>query len=165
MSHSTAEKFGTLGNGFAGIMVAATQLVFDQENGLKTTQAILLTTLSHMSIAGIVQRDRPNKKTDFLPFPSSFPSGHTASAFAVAGSLAYSYGWAGAVPGYFLASGIALSRIRENRHWASDIIAGGFIGTFWARAAFKKSEVDKEAFMVLPTPVYDGMMLTAMKSF
>ena len=165
MSHSTAEKFGSLGNGVAGVLVAATQLVFDQENGLKTTQAILLTTLSHMSLAGIIQRDRPNKKTDFLPFPSSFPSGHTASAFAVAGSLAYSYGWSGAIPGYFLASGIAVSRIRENRHWASDIVAGGFIGTFWARAAFKKSEVDKEAFMVLPTPVNDGMMLTAMKSF
>lgn len=165
MNQSTAEKLGTLGNGMAGVLVAATQYVFDQENGLKTTQAILLTTVSHMSLAAIFQRDRPNKRSDFLPFPSSFPSGHTSSAFAVAGSLAYSYGWAGAIPGYFFASGIALSRIKENRHWASDIVAGGFLGTFWARAAFKKTEGDKEAFMVIPTPIFDGMMLTALKEF
>lgn len=165
MSHSTAQKFGTLGNGMAGVLIAATQLVFDQENGLRTTQALLLTTVSHMSLAAIFQRDRPNNKSDFLPYPSSFPSGHTSSAFAVAGSLAYSYGWAGAIPGYIAASGIAISRVKENRHWASDIVAGGFLGTYWARAAFKKEKVDKEAFMVVPTPIFDGMMLTAMRHF
>jgi undecaprenyl-diphosphatase len=165
MSESTAEKFGSLGNGMAGVLIAATQLVFDQENGLRTTQALLLTTVSHISLAAIFQRERPNEKSDFLPFPSSFPSGHASSAFAVAGSLAYSYGWAGAIPGYFFASGIALSRIKENRHWASDVVAGGFLGTFWARAAFKKTEVDKEAFMVIPSPIFDGMMLTALKEF
>ena len=165
MSHSTAEKFGSLGNGMAGVLIAATQLVFDQENGLRTTQALLLTTVSHISMAAIFQRERPDNKSDFLPFPSSFPSGHASSAFAVAGSLAYSYGWAGAIPGYIAATGVALSRIKESRHWASDVVAGAFLGTFWARAAFKKTEVDKEAYMVIPMPVYDGMMLSALKEF
>lgn len=165
MDHKSAEKFGSLGNGMAGVVLVGTQIYFDQKNGLRSARALILTTVTHTSVAAIVQRDRPMKKKDFLPFPSSFPSGHTSSAFAVAGSLAYSYGWVGAIPGYLAATGIAVSRIKENRHWASDIVAGAFIGTFWARASFAADEMDREAFFVLPVPVYDGMMLSAVREF
>ncbi len=165
MDHEDATQFGKLGNGVAGVAIFGAQYIFDQENGLKTGRAIILTTLSHMSIAGLVQRNRPDNRTDFLPFPSSFPSGHTASAFAVAGSMAYSYGWKGGVPAYLAASAIAVSRIKERRHWGSDIVGGAILGTFWARASFKADEVDKQAFFVLPVPIYDGMMLSAMKEF
>lgn len=165
MSHNTAESVGTLGNGMIGVTIAAAQIAFDQENGLKTGQALFLTTISHMSLAAIFQRERPNQKSDFLPFPSSFPSGHSSSAFALAGSMAYSYGWVGAIPGYLFASAISISRIKENRHWASDVVAGGFLGTYWARAAFKKHDLNKETFMVLPMPIFDGMMVSAVKDF
>jgi membrane-associated phospholipid phosphatase len=165
MSEKTAKKFGKLGNGLVGIGIAATQLYFDQDNGLRTARAVIFTSVSHMTSAAIIRRRRPNNRSDFLPFPSSFPSGHTSSAFAVAGSMAYSYGWAGALPGYAVASAIALSRVKENRHWASDIIGGAFMGTFWARASFRTKEYGAEEIMYIPSPVEDGMMITAMKSF
>jgi hypothetical protein len=165
MSEETAEKFGKLGNGVVGFVLVGTQYYFDQENGLKTFRALLLTTVAHVTMAAIVQRERPGNRSDYLPFPSSFPSGHTSSAFALAGSLAYSYGWAGAVPGYLAATAIAVSRVKENRHWVSDIVGGAFLGTFWARASFAEGEVDKEAFFIIPIPVYDGGMISAIKEF
>lgn len=165
MDHEDATQFGKLGNGLAGIAIFGTQMVFDQKNGLRTGRAIILTTISHMSIAGLVQRKRPDNRSDFLPFPSSFPSGHTSSAFAVAGSMAYSYGWKGGVPAYLAATAVSVSRIKERRHWGSDIVAGAFLGTFWARASFSVDEVDKQAFFVMPVPVYDGMMISALKEF
>ncbi len=167
MDKETATDFGKLGNGLANIGILAIQYVADQENSLRTARALILTSVSHVSIAAMVRRNRPGNRQDFLPFASSFPSGHTSSAFAMAGSMAYSYGWVGAVPAYTVASAIAISRIRENRHWASDIVGGAFLGTFWARASFgvKKGEEQKDAFMILPMPVYDGGMISAVKDF
>lgn len=165
MDESTAQQLGKLGNGMAGILVVGTQLAFDQQNGLKSSRALVLTTFSHITMAAVIQRNRPRNRQDFLPYPSSFPSGHTSSAFAVAGSLAYSYGWAGAIPGYLAATAIAVSRVKENRHWASDIVGGAFLGTFWARASFAVDDTDKEAFLVVPVPMFDGMMLSAVRAF
>ena len=165
MSEHTASNFGKIGNGAASLLIVGAQLAFDTKNGVKTARALLLTSVSHVSISAIVRRDRPANKTDFLPFPSSFPSGHTSSAFAVAGSMAYSYGWKGGVPAYLAASAIGLSRIKQNRHWASDVIGGAFLGTFWARASFAADETDKEAFLILPMPIYDGAMVSAVREF
>lgn len=166
MSESSAKNFGKLGNGVAGLSITVAQLLFDQNNGLKTAQALIFTSVSHISIAGLVRRNRPGNRSDFLPFPSSFPSGHTSSAFAMAGSMAYSYGWKGAIPGYFLASAIALSRIKEGRHWASDIVGGAFLGTFWARASFEAESPNKNPVVIVPARVgEDGMMVSAIKQF
>ena len=67
----------------------------------------------------------------------SFPSGHTVSAFAAAAAVtaetsrnAPNTRW---IVGPILYSGAALvgiSRMYNNRHWASDIIVGAGIGTF-----------------------------------
>lgn len=161
----SAQQFGKFGNGIVGVGIATTQLILDQDNGLKHFRALILTTTSHMAVAAIVQRDRPNNKTDFLPFPSSYPSGHTASAFATAGALAYSYGWTAGVPAYIVASSISISRIREARHWASDIVAGATLGTFWARASYKADDKKESTVMIIPSPIYDGMMISAIKEF
>lgn len=165
MGHDLAQNFGKLGNGIAWVAVGGFQFFIDQKNGLGTLRALLLTSISHVGVAAIAQRERPDNKTDFLPFSSSFPSGHTSSAFAFAGSMAYSYGWKGGVPAYIAATAVGMSRLKERRHWASDITAGAFLGTFWARAAFKADTMDREAFLVIPVPVNDGMMISALREF
>ncbi|MBI3262625.1 MAG: phosphatase PAP2 family protein, partial [Acidobacteria bacterium] len=63
----------------------------------------------------------------------SFPSGHTASAFATATVLERHYGWKAGVPAYALAAYIGASRLSENRHFLSDVIFGATVGIVAAR--------------------------------
>ncbi len=162
---SRATELGGLGDGPLGVGIAAIQIFFDQQNGLKHARALILTSVSTVGMSALVRRERPDDKSEFLPWKSSFPSGHTASAFATAGSLAYSYGWMAGIPAYAIATGIGISRIRVERHWASDIIAGMFIGSYWARASFRAEDNDEQSAFVVPTPVDDGLMLSYVKFF
>ncbi len=59
----------------------------------------------------------------------SFPSGHTATAFALAGAGAGRHPhWYVEFPAYALATAAALQRVDTRAHWTSDVIAGGLIG-------------------------------------
>ncbi|MCX6554846.1 MAG: phosphatase PAP2 family protein [Candidatus Aminicenantes bacterium] len=60
----------------------------------------------------------------------SFPGGHSITAFTLATVLAMQYRESGWVPilAYTLATGVALSRVTEGRHWLSDCLVGGVLG-------------------------------------
>jgi membrane-associated phospholipid phosphatase len=58
----------------------------------------------------------------------SFPSGHTSSTFATATVLQREFGWKVGVPAYAAATAVAVSRMTENKHYASDVIFGAAIG-------------------------------------
>ena len=68
----------------------------------------------------------------------SFPSGHTVAAFAAAAAVSTetSVWWPAATYAvigpalYAGAAAVGLSRMYNNRHWASDVIVGAAIGTF-----------------------------------
>lgn len=65
---------------------------------------------------------------------TSFPSGHTVGAFALAGVLIFgSRSMPVRILAFVLASGVGLSRILAFRHWASDVTASAVIGlvTAW----------------------------------
>lgn len=70
---------------------------------------------------------------------NSFPSGHTATAFAAAEWLRMEYWhkspWIG-VAGYAVATSIGVLRVYNNRHWVSDVIAGAAIGFLSTRIAY-----------------------------
>lgn len=62
---------------------------------------------------------------------NSFPSGHTMTAFFGAEMLRREYGeeYPGvAIAGYAVATGVGLMRMYNNRHWASDVLAGAGLG-------------------------------------
>lgn len=61
---------------------------------------------------------------------SSFPSGHTTVAFAAATVFAMEYKDHLLIPiiSYSAATLIGLSRLTENRHWFTDIVAGAALG-------------------------------------
>ena len=83
----------------------------------------------------IVNRDRP-----YVAYPDrvtphslegapSFPSGHTASAFALATSLSMTYPkWYVIAPSALWACSVGVSRLYEGVHYPSDVIAGAAIG-------------------------------------
>ncbi len=81
------------------------------------------------AIKHTVRRTRPD-----LSSQSSFPSGHTASAFTPATVLRDHYGWKAGVPAYAVATCIAASRLSENRHFLSDVVFGAAIGLAAGRA-------------------------------
>ncbi|MBC7615750.1 MAG: phosphatase PAP2 family protein [Pedobacter sp.] len=62
---------------------------------------------------------------------NSFPSGHTASAFAAAEFLyqefKYKSPWIG-YAGYFVATATGTLRLYNNKHWLSDVVAGAGFG-------------------------------------
>ena len=84
---------------------------------------MLIVTNILKSITGIMRPDG----SDFY----SFPSGHTAAAFTASTLLYKEYGyrvkWT-AVLVYFTAVAVGLTRMLNNRHWLSDVLAGALIG-------------------------------------
>lgn len=75
----------------------------------------------------------PSKPHDWAgPFKgASFPSGHSTAAFAVASVLANQYREHKWIPitAYSVAGLAGLSRIYDNKHWLTDVVAGATIGT------------------------------------
>lgn len=73
-----------------------------------------------------VKRPRPDGASH-----NSWPSGHTATAFMTASLLHKEYGWRSpwySIGAYTVATATGLSRILNNRHWFTDILAGAAIG-------------------------------------
>jgi membrane-associated phospholipid phosphatase len=106
-----------------------------------------------------VGRVRPGEGSDadeFKPFSgnSSFPSGHATEAFAVASVLsARADGWVVPVLSYTLASCVGYARVNDRAHWASDVIAGGLIGTLIGRTIVKRHQREEEQ-PDAPAPTY-----------
>lgn len=71
---------------------------------------------------------------------NSFPSGHTATAFALAEWLRIEFSgvspWIG-VAGYAVASSVGVMRVMHNRHWVSDVVMGASIGFLCTNLSFK----------------------------
>lgn len=72
-------------------------------------------------------------KHSFHPFDSayqSFPSGHATNAFAICSAIAARYDDNAYVPAiaYTIATSVAIARVHDRVHFASDVIAGGLIG-------------------------------------
>ncbi|HEY4133083.1 MAG TPA: phosphatase PAP2 family protein, partial [Gemmatimonadaceae bacterium] len=137
-----------------GSMYAVGRLTHEErlaEIGLHGTEALAIGAVAGEVLKDFFGRARPF--VDSVPDPDnwqlmrgfkrggnyqSFPSGHTTAAFAAAAAVsAETSKW---YPGatYFLigpvlyagAAGVGLSRMYNNRHWASDVILGAAIGTF-----------------------------------
>ena len=69
----------------------------------------------------------------------SFPSGHTAEAFASAEFMWQEYkdvsAWYG-VAGYAMATTTGFLRMYNNRHWLNDVVAGAGIGILSTKSAY-----------------------------
>ena len=83
----------------------------------------------------LVDRERPYERWPDRVHPysressPSFPSSHTATAFALATSLSIKYPkWYVIAPSALWACSVGVSRMNEGVHYPSDVIAGAFIG-------------------------------------
>jgi hypothetical protein len=70
---------------------------------------------------------------------TSFPSGHTAQAFAAATFMAREYGHKNigySIGAYTVATGVGAMRVMNNRHWMSDVLVGAGIGILSTNLAY-----------------------------
>jgi membrane-associated phospholipid phosphatase len=103
-------------------------------------------------------RARPNQDAhlanDFDPGregQESFPSGHATNAFALASVVAaHSNGWLIPTLAYSVAGGVAASRLNDNVHWTSDVVAGALIGASTGRfIAHRHRDPNRRAVVTL----------------
>ena len=117
-------------------------IAYAQRRWVSYAIAMALTGLA-AGIAGqivkqLVGRARPELwlgPSHYAPGSStSFPSGHTVGAFALAGILVFgSRSWPLRVIAFLLAASVGLSRVLAFRHWPSDVTASAVVGlvTAW----------------------------------
>jgi membrane-associated phospholipid phosphatase len=75
----------------------------------------------------------PQARQVKMPSSTSFPSGHSASAFAFATAISRDSPWL-AIGIQFLAGGVAYSRVHTGVHYPGDTIAGALIGASTGQA-------------------------------
>jgi hypothetical protein len=95
----------------------------------------------------------------------SFPSGHTAAAFAAAEFMRQEYKdvspWYG-VGAYAMAVATGYLRIYNNKHWAGDVIAGAGIGimstrlAYWIYPVIKRSLFKDKPMNTVVLPTYQN---------
>lgn len=117
-------------------------LTRDRRAAIAPMAALALETACFMSSAALVERPRPARvwRPERPHATSSFPSGHTAAAFALHGTLAdllesrraRGAGIVAPVLRYGLPAAIACSRIFRGQHHISDVIAGAVLGRWTA---------------------------------
>ena len=95
-------------------------------------QAVIVNGVYTGILKKAVKRQRPDA-SDTL----SFPSGHSSTAFALATVADRHYGWKVGLPSYLGASAIALSRISNNKHYLTDVLAGATIGVICGRTVVR----------------------------
>ncbi len=88
----------------------------------------------NLAVKPVVRRRRPVRDTDEartrnvrMPTSASFPSGHTAAAFAFANAAGRVMPLA-SVPLHTLAAVVGYSRVHTGVHYPGDVIAGALIG-------------------------------------
>jgi membrane-associated phospholipid phosphatase len=95
--------------------------------------------LANLAVKPAVSRRRPDRDTATrgrsvtMPGSSSFPSGHTATAFGFVASLAADYPTL-AAPLFALAAIVGYSRVHTGVHYPGDVVAGGVVGYGAGRA-------------------------------
>ncbi|MBY0384853.1 phosphatase PAP2 family protein, partial [bacterium] len=118
-----------------------------------TTYTVLTTTL----LKALIREPRPaegNKNVD------SFPSGHTASAFAFAAVIGTEHEWYWGTAAYALATFVGFSRINDNAHRLHDVVGGAVIGlTYGLSLHYLYNDESSEIAKVYLSPLKDGLIL------
>lgn len=162
LSHTTT-AFRVLGEPGSIVLAGATYIYGRAEDsprsaelGLRALESIGAAGVTAVIIKGIAGRARPFVVSDTNPHDykfgrgfqydkfTSFPSGHVTTAFAAASAASDEIGylWPNAshiwTPLLFTsASLVGVARIYEDKHWASDVVAGAAVGTLVSRVVVR----------------------------
>ena len=113
-------------------------------------------------------RERPDNWVGDGPFVfngpfhgNSFPSGHSTASFAIASVIANQYRdhkWVPVVA-YSVATITGLSRVYDNKHWLSDVVAGAVIGTLVGNLVSHRTSNSKLSVVPFGAQNFQGIKL------
>ena len=109
-----------------GLVIVALGLPAVQGDWQGTKQAafsIGATSLVTTGLKEAISEERPDGSDD-----KSFPSGHTSVSFAAAATLYKRQGWQVGIPAHLVAAFVGVARVKADKHFAQDVIAGAAIG-------------------------------------
>ncbi len=136
-----------------------------ERTALLATESFLVTSLFTGAIKLMMGRTRPfdGVSADEFDGPSTgnnaFPSGHTSTAFAIATVVTNEYEHVplAAPISYSLATLTGLSRLNDQKHWASDVFFGAVLGYFTSKTILKLHSNKKgRHFTIYPQTDYRG---------
>ncbi len=120
--------------------------------GADIMRAQILSQTYTQALKYSTQRERPDGSNS-----KSFPSGHSASAFATARVLQRHYGWKVGVPATLIAAYVATARVHDNRHYLSDVVFGSAMGV----AAERTVTLHAGRFRITLAPTAGGLAVCA----
>jgi membrane-associated phospholipid phosphatase len=124
-----------LGSSFTAYLIGRTKKMPRlQHLGMDEIEATILAEAVVEGLKIAVRRDRPVQTDGQQSGTYSFPSGHATLTFAAATVLQQHLGYKAAIPTYAVASYVAMSRLHDNRHYASDVIFGAALGIVIGRS-------------------------------
>ena len=152
---------------------------FDENAKAKRTaliaaESFLVTGLFVTVMKATFGRSRPSSgesSTTFSAFSTgstSFPSGHAISAFSIATVIANEYEDVPYIKpiSYGIATMTALSRINDEKHWASDVFFGAALGYFTSKALLRLHSNKKgQHFTIYPRVDSNGGGIVLAKRF
>ena len=105
----------------------------------------------NLAVKPLARRKRPDRDVHGVPasrhvrMPTgrSFPSGHSASAFAFAGGVGRVSPGAG-VPLHLLAAAVAYSRVHTGVHFPGDAVLGSVVGTVITQIATSRIDTRRQ---------------------
>jgi len=134
-----------------------------REIGVLGTESLLDSLIVAGVMKEVFRRNRPDEKNpgQFWGGGTSFPSGHSIQVWSIASLLAHEYRHKKIVgiTAYSLAGIVSLSRVAAQKHFASDVFAGGAMGWFIGRYVYDThmSHLSHTHASILPSiaPVID----------
>ena len=123
--------------------------------GLDLIRAQILSQALVQGIKYSVRRDRPTGEC------CAFPSGHAATAFALASVLERHLGYRASWPALAGATYVATSRLVDNRHFLSDVMFGAAVGM--ASGWTVVGRHGRESYALQPVPIRGGTMIALVR--
>lgn len=105
-----------------------------QHLGMDEIEGAILSQAISAAAKLTFRRERPLHPDGKQAAGYSLPSGHATLTFTAATILQQHLGYKAAIPTYLLASYVAMSRLHDNNHYASDVIAGAATGIIIGRS-------------------------------
>ena len=123
--HRSWDTASTIGVYSLGALALGTPAVQGDWKGVEQAGASIAVGAGiAYGLKNLVHEDRPDHSGN-----DSFPSAHTAAAFASAMTLDKRYGWKLGVPALVVASFVGAARVESRRHHWYDALAGAGIGS------------------------------------